>query len=297
MKNNLLYWGYLAGWSLIRFIPEKLGRKLFAFIAIRVYQGNKRSVQQLRANLKQVTGFVGIELEKLVNAGVQSYFKYWYEAFVLNDWSVEKINEVFTMINKNKLDEILQNEEKVVLVLPHMGNWDAAAYWFSSNYGGLTTVAEKLAPVKLYEKFIKFRTKLGVEVIGLERNGEVFQKLQNRLNEKIVVALLADRDLSKTGIKIDFFNNVAAMPAGPAALAYATGAVVIPIKVYNATENQVWGEVQEVLRINSNLPKVDAIKELTQQMANSFENMIIENPADWHLMQRIWADVKPIRVG
>jgi len=297
MKNNLLYWGYLAGWSLIRFIPEKLGRKLFAFIAIRVYQGNKRSVQQLRANLKQVTGFIGTDLEKLVNSGVQSYFKYWYEAFVLSDWSVKKINEVFTMINKNKLDEILATEEKVVLVLPHMGNWDAAAYWFSSNYGGLTTVAEKLAPVKLYEKFIKFRTKLGVEVIPLERNGEVFQKLQNRLNQKIVVALLADRDLSKTGIKINFFNNVAAMPAGPAALAYATEAVVVPIKIYNATENQVWAEVQDVLRINSNLSKTDAIEELTQQMANSFENMISANPADWHLMQRIWADVKPIRVG
>jgi len=297
MKNTLLYWGYNTGWSLLRFVPEKLGRKLFSFIAIRVYQGNKKSVQQLRANLKQVTRSTGIELEKLVNAGVQSYFKYWYEAFVLSNWSGEKINQIFTMTNKEKLDEILRTEEKVVLVLPHMGNWDAAAYWFSNNYGDLTTVAEKLAPVKLYEKFIKFRNKLGVEVIPLERNGDVFHKLLARLNQNIVVALLADRDISKTGIQINFFNNVAAMPAGPAALAYATGAVVVPIKVYNGDKNQICAEVQDVLRANSNLAKADAIKELTQKMAISFEKMINQQPTDWHLMQRIWIDVKPIKVG
>jgi phosphatidylinositol dimannoside acyltransferase len=297
MKNTLLYWGYNAGWSLLGFIPEKFGRKLFSFIAIRVYQGNKKSVQQLRANFKQVTGSTGLELEKLVNAGVQSYFKYWYEAFVLSNWSGKKINQIFTMTNKEKLDEILKTEEKVVLVLPHMGNWDAAAYWFSNNYGELTTVAEKLAPVKLYEKFIKFRNQLGVEVIPLEHNGEVFHKLLERLNQNKVVALLADRDISKTGIKINFFDKVAAMPAGPAALAYATGAVVVPIKVYNDENNQIFAEVRDVLTADSNLMKAEAVKELTQKMAISFEKMISESPTDWHLMQRIWIDVKPIKVG
>jgi lauroyl/myristoyl acyltransferase len=73
--------------------------------------------------------------------------------------------------------------------------------------------------------------------------------------------------------------------------------VVVPIKVYNDDKNQICAEVGEVLRANSDLAKADAIKDLTQKMAISFENMISQHPTDWHLMQRIWIDVKPIKVG
>lgn len=297
MKDNFAYWGYNLAWTLLKFLPEKLGRKLFSQLADRIYQANKRSVQQLRANLKQVTKLSGTDLEDLVKLGVNSYFKYWYEAFVLTTWSKKKITQFYTMSNKAELERIISQYPRVVIALPHMGNWDAAAYWFTTSFRPLTTVAEKLSPVKLYEKFVKFRTRLGVEVLPLERNSDLFHQLLARLKSQRIIALLSDRDISRTGIKVNFFNAEAAMPAGPAALAYAGDAIVVTIKIYNSPTGKILSEIRDVLAIDKNLTRELAIEDLTQRMAKSFEAMITEHPQDWHLMQRLWPEVKPIAVG
>ncbi len=297
MKQLFVYWGYNLAWTLIKFLPEKFGRRLFSVLSRKIYKANKKSVQQLRANLKKVTNLPAAELEILLAQAVESYFKYWYEAFVLNTWSKKKISEYFTMTNQEKFSQILSQNPRVILALPHMGNWDAAAYWFTTNFRPLTSVAEQLRPIKLYEKFVKFRTRLGVEVLALDKNSDLFHKLLERVNNKRVLALLADRDISKTGIKVNFFNSIASMPAGPAALAYAGDAVVVTIKIYNSPTGKILSEVRDVLEINKSLTREIAIEDLTQRMAKSFEVMISENPVDWHLMQRLWPEVKPIEVG
>ena len=44
-----------------------------------------------------------------------------------------------------------------------------------------------------------------------------------------MVCLLADRDLSRTGVEVDFFGEPTRMPAGPALLAATTGAALLPV--------------------------------------------------------------------
>jgi lauroyl/myristoyl acyltransferase len=295
MRHRLMGFLFSLGWAILKFVPESFGRAIFKSIAGRVYRSNGRSVQQLRANLKQVTGASNDELDGLTSLGVNSYFKYWYEAFVLHTWSEKKINSRFIMINREKLAKLLAEEEKIILVLPHMGNWDAAAYWFTANYQPLTTVAERLKPIELYEKFVKFRNALGVEVLPLAKG--TYQILRERLKTKRILALLADRDLSASGIKVNYFRAVTSMPAGPATLAWDEAAVLVPIKIFNPGDDRIFAEVQEVLRIDRTLDKEAAIEELTQKMATTFENMVQQNPTDWHLMQKVWSEVKPIKMG
>jgi KDO2-lipid IV(A) lauroyltransferase len=285
---------FSLGWAILKFVPESLGRAIFKLIAGRIYRTNGRSVQQLRANLKQVTGASNDELDSLTSLGVNSYFKYWYEAFVLHTWSEKKINSRFIMINREKLAKLLAEEERIILVLPHMGNWDAAAYWFTANYQPLTTVAERLKPIELYEKFVKFRNALGVEVLPLAKG--TYQTLRERLKTKRILALLADRDLSASGVKVNYFGQETSMPAGPATLAWDEAAVLVPIKIFNSGDDRIFAEVQEVLRIDRTLDKEAAIEELTQKMATTFENMVQQNPTDWHLMQKVWSEVKPIKM-
>ncbi len=42
----------------------------------------------------------------------------------------------------------------MVLALPHSGNWDMAGVWLIYKYGTFTTVAERLKPESLYNRFI-----------------------------------------------------------------------------------------------------------------------------------------------
>ena len=53
--------------------------------------------------------------------------------------------------------------------------------------------------------------------------------LRERLRDGGVVCLLADRDLTASGVEVSFFGETARMPAGPAALALATGAALLPV--------------------------------------------------------------------
>ncbi len=54
-----------------------------------------------------------------------------------------------------------------VLALSHSGNWDAAGAWVAAMGMPITTVAERLQPEELYERFLAFRQGLGMEILPL----------------------------------------------------------------------------------------------------------------------------------
>ena len=113
----------------------------------------------------------------------------------------------------------------MILSLPHMGNWDHAGAWLAGTGVPFTTVAERLKPESLFERFVEFRESLGMEVIPLTGGEQPpFKILAERLRSGGVLCLLADRDLTASGIEVEFFGSPARMPAGPAALAVDTGA-------------------------------------------------------------------------
>jgi KDO2-lipid IV(A) lauroyltransferase len=37
------------------------------------------------------------------------------------------------------------------------------------------------------------------------------------------------------------------------------------------------------------------VQTLTQELANSFEKEIKKHPQDWHMLQRVWTDVLPMK--
>ena len=53
------------------------------------------------------------------------------------------------------------------MALPHSGNWDMAGVWLAQTYGTFSTVAERLKPESLYQRFIDYRESLGFEVLPL----------------------------------------------------------------------------------------------------------------------------------
>ena len=112
------------------------------------------------------------------------------------------------------------------MALPHSGNWDMAGVWMVQHFGTFTTVAERLKPESLYQRFIDYRESLGFEMLPLT-GGErpPFEVLAERLRDNGMVCLMADRDLTRSGVQVDFFGEPTRMPAGSAKLAIETGAV------------------------------------------------------------------------
>jgi KDO2-lipid IV(A) lauroyltransferase len=248
------------------------------------------SVRRLESNLRRVVPDADDdEIRRLSREGMRSYMRYWCEAFRLPGWSRERIVESIRIIDDHYLAEGLATGKGVVVALPHMGNWDHAGAWATLAHSPVVTVAERLKPEDLYEKFLSFRRGLGMDVIPLTGGEPVFPYLSQRLHEGNLVALLGDRDLSNSGVPVTFFGSRAKFPAGPAALAVDTGAVLLTAQLYlEGGHNHV--RFFPSVEVATEGERSRRIFRTTQLVADQIEASIRERPTDWHMLQRLWVE-------
>jgi lauroyl/myristoyl acyltransferase len=287
MKDNLSAYVYFAGWRIVRWLPENSAYKLAYGFSDFLVKRNGKSVQRLRSNLSRTQpGITALNLDLLLIEAMRSYMRYWVDTFRLPDWSDERIIETVTVTNEHLLTDAIAAKTGVIVAVPHAGNWDHAGAYFCAKGIRLVTVAERLKPEKLFLKFLAYRQAMGMEVLPLD--GRVLNTLQERLNEGALVALVSDRDLSRSGIEVEFFGGKARMPAGPALLALRTKAPLITAFV-SYTDNGVHIEFRNVVLPNRG-DESSKVQEIVQMTAQYFEDGISENPQDWHMLQRIWVD-------
>ena len=286
-RDDLTASAYFAGWRIVRWLPETTAYRLFQFVADRVSAGGGKSFSRLKSNLHRVAPKLSeAEIEELAKLGMRSYLRYWCDTFRSPDWDSQRIKSTVTVNNPELLFEPVRSKRGVVVALPHAGNWDHAGSFFCSSGIPLVTVVERLKPEKLFRKFLEYREAIGMEALPLD--GRVMGTLATRLREGRLVALVADRDLSRSGIEVDFFDGPARMPAGPALLAIRTGADLITAYV-SYTESGIHIDFRKI-----EIPQIgdesQRVKATVQLCANNFAIGIAAHPQDWHMLQRIWID-------
>ena len=278
---------YFAGWRIVRWLPEKSAYRLFAFVADRASAKNGKNFGRLQSNLKRVLPeLTETQLRSLAQAGMRSYLRYWCDTFRSPDWDIKRIQSTVTVNDAELLLEPVRSKRGVVVALPHSGNWDHAGSYFCSQGIPLVTVVERLKPEKLFLKFLEYRQAIGMEALPLD--GRVMGTLASRLREGKLVALVADRDLSRSGIDVKFFDGTARMPAGPALLAIRTGADLITAYV-SYTASGIHIDFRKV-QIASGETEAERVAKTVQLCADNFAAGISEHPQDWHMLQRIWVD-------
>ncbi len=202
-------WAYAAGWMAVRALPEFAVRNAFDTGAR--YFARHGGPEQLRKNLARVLGVPPAAVpDPLMCASLESYGRYWREVFRLPTMNHRKLARQLDRVigGLDHLDAALAAGLGAVLALPHSGNWDMAGMWLVQRHGTFTTVAERLKPESLYQRFIDYRESLGFEVLPLS-GGErpPFEVLCERLRNNRVVCLMAERDLTRTGVEVDFFGE------------------------------------------------------------------------------------------
>jgi KDO2-lipid IV(A) lauroyltransferase len=287
LTDRLIETGYSAGWRLVRVLPLPVAWRMFRAAAGRAYRKNGPGTQRLRQNLARVV--TEDRLEATVQAGLRSYARYWLEAFRLPSQTREQFLAGFQIsaADYGDLKSAATDGGGVVLALPHVGNWDAAAAWVVSNDWPMVTVAERLKPEGVFEQFVAYREKLGMEVLPLTGGQRApLDVLAERLGQGWVVALLGDRDLSRNGVEVEFFGGRTRMPGGPAILAIRTGAPLFAVDLS-------FNETQTVAVLRRVVPPADGpldlrVKQTTQALADAYAIGIAENPQDWHMLQKLW---------
>jgi len=289
MSSWITYFLYSVLWRFVRLLPERAAYSVFKSIARISYRRNGSRVRRLRKNYQVVApDYKDHEIELLVQSGLYSAMRYWCDTFRISDWTSDKILATTKAINEHFLFDPVREKRGVIVAVPHAGNWDHAGAYFCAKGAQVHTVAEHLKPERLFRKFLAHRERMGMRVFDL--NAGVLDDLRKILrDEGVLVALVADRDLSRSGIDVRFFGNVARMPAGPAILAYETSADLITAFV-SYRENGIEVSFTPPIAVNKNSDRMSEIKRVTQIMASRFEDAIRKDPSSWHMQQRIFID-------
>lgn len=288
---------YGAGWGTVKNLPEPVAVRLGSTIADLAWKRRGRGVLRLEGNYARVVPDAGPErLAELSRAGMRSYLRYWMETFRLPAWSRERIAGAFDPTDLHHLTEGRAAGKGVILALPHLANWDLAGAWVTTRLGiPFTTVAERLKPETLYDRFVAYREGLGMEVLP-HSGGSAFGTLARRLRDGGLVCLVADRDLSSSGVEVGFFGETARMPAGPALLAQQTGARLLPVTLWYDGTPVMRGRVHPPVEVPASGTRSEKTSVMTQALADAFATGIAEHPEDWHMLQRLWLkDLDPAR--
>ncbi len=288
--------GFAAGWHAVRLLPEPAARGAFDRAGRWAAGRDGRGTRQLRANLRVVTGgrLGEPELADLTSRAVRSYARYWQEAFRLPTLSSERIVAGTQAVGLEHMEKARAGGRPLVMALPHSGNWDAAGVWFIDWLDGpFMTVAERLKPESLYERFLAYRESLGFRVVPLTGGSRPSTEvLRDWLRAGGATCLLVDRNLGSGGVLVQFLGRSATMPGGAALLAAQTGAALVPT-VCQFTERGWRLVFSPEVPVDGPGRLKDRVAGAMQSVADAFAASIADRPEDWHMLGRIWPDVPP----
>ena len=258
-------------------------------------------IDLLRANMARLTGTEPSSDE--LRDAVRSHIRNYAEQLMLGSRRGAPLLEGVSFEGFEAL-AAASEDGPVVLALGHSGSWDRAGAWVCAHGRGIVTVAEKVEPPALFERFVSLREGLGMEIIGVAKGESVFSTLIERVRGRsVIVPLLADRDISGSGIEVDLGTRRALVAAGPAALAtkLERPLFVACITYENETSTGADVRVRCVGPISADAqerPGLNRVEALTQAWVDEFAAMMASKVQDWHMMQRVYVeDLDPERLA
>ncbi|MGB7447559.1 MAG: phosphatidylinositol mannoside acyltransferase [Ornithinimicrobium sp.] len=290
---------FRLGWRGVRLLPGSVAYRLFDIGALISHRRGGADVRAMRANYARARPELSpAQLDHLVQAGMRSYLRYWCDVFRLPDRSPAELAGLVRCENDDAVRADVTAGRGQVLFLGHLGNWDTAGAWATSHLAPVTTVAERLRPEELYAEFLAFRVRLGMTILPLTGESAVFGRLVRAVRAGAFVPLLADRDLTHTGVQVKFCGHEARMASGPAALAVSTGAPLRPVAVhYEHRPGRRPGPsaYRIVIAFGSQVADpVDGttkerVQAMTQGCADFLTASVRRHTEDWHMMQPVFS--------
>ena len=288
LKGKLIVSAYKLASSIIKAIPDRLLSRISNALGRCAYRlsSSKRVLVERNMHRTHEGQITNHELRQMTRQAFISYAKYWTDSAKMQSLTDYQIDAGFTVEGFEHIEDAWSEGPGPILALPHLGGWEWAGRWLTCRPKfEVTVVVEPQQPKELFEFMISYRESFGMNVIPLGPNAgkEVIKAIKNNH----VVCLLCDRDIEGTGVKVTFFDEETSIPAGPAMLSIRTGSKIIPVAVYQRSESH-----HAIVRPPLNSERQGNLREdvtrISQDIASSFEELILLEPEQWHLMSPNW---------
>ena len=217
-----------------------------------------------------------------------NYVKYWLETIWLTKNGYFKyVYSNVKIINENAIRKLNKTHSSYILALPHVGNWEFAIPMGKELNLNLVAVAEPLSDIKILNWFTNLREELGCKILLGGKGQNTFSEIVELLNSNNHVCLLAERHIGKSGVGVEFFDQMAAFPKGPVALSLETQLPIVPTAFIKTNEGYElhFGNPFIVPYFDN---QAQSIQHGLKVLSKSLENLIMLDPNQWHSIQPVW---------
>ncbi len=272
---------------LFSFIPRKIGYLIFEFFGILLFHLNKKKRENLKKNLSYALN--SNISDTLLKKIFKNYARYYFDLFQEREKLIPFTDKEKFSLGAEVVKNFIEKYGGCIIASLHIGNWDYGGAYLSYLFPGkVNVVVEKLSK-DVFKWFKETREKWGMKVI--ESND--IKSMLKVLKSSEILVLLIDRDLDKTGFKLELFGKKAFVPSGPAKIALKAK---VPIMFAGMLRNQINPLYfypfysQTYLNLDLLERNDENILKITKQLINHIEEQIKKNPEQWCMLQDIWCE-------
>ena len=291
MKAWFSYIPFRVAAAIFGLLPEPAVRWLGVHGGNIWYARSGERIPLLASHMRRVLGDNATEVtvDLAVKGMFQSYGRYWAETFWFRPRRKAAISRRVEHVNFDPIYAAQNAGRGIVFAVPHLGNWEIAGIVSNEIGSPIVAVAEDLPNEHITKWFVDLRREFDIEIV-LTTDPKLRSKLIRTLKDGGAIALLADRDVTGSGIDVDFFGATASVPVGPVVFAELTGASLIPVAAYFREGAGHRIVVLDEVVLPSGMKRSERVAAGEQLLVKSLEQLISAAPSQWHLFQPHWRD-------
>jgi Kdo2-lipid IVA lauroyltransferase/acyltransferase len=265
-------------------VPRSLHAPLALFTAGIFYLLLTEKRRGLRRNLIVVTG--SQQVERLVFSTFYKFARNWCDIMLMMRLrGPHLLSLIGRWTTEQPLDDALAAGKGAILLSIHLGNWELGGLGLADRGYRMNILTFREPDEKVNAQRERLRRERGINFIYVDRKANsslAIVEAINALGRNEVLAILGDRDGSSHTMELDFFGKSVPIPLGPAYLALASGAPVIPVFV--PLEGGRYAAVMEqpVFFQADHSERDRVVREGTQQIVRVFERYIRAYPDQWY---------------
>ncbi len=285
----MAYWLYRLGAVFSYYAHEAIGYRLFSALALLAYLRGGSLRRNVTGNMRHALGPNADE--RCVQSAVREAYRNlawgYYELFHTPAYTRDAIRSRMTIEGIEFLDDGVNRGKGVLLTTLHYGNTEVLLQvpLLYPQWQFIVPV-ERMRDERIFALMRRLRESQGMHVVPVDEP----LKIVRRLKQNCIVGLAIDRDVTGSGVLVDFFGAPARLPDGPVRLAMRTGAALLP--GYGQREGRDHFHIRILPPIelqDTGNPEGDIAANM-RRLYTVFESIVRERPGQWMAFNPLWPD-------
>ena len=186
---------------------------------------------------------------------------------------------------KDRLQELVDEGNGVVIMVPHSGNWYMAA-WSMAKYGlPLFAIAARQRNPKL-NAWME-RQYGDIEVLDRDCR-DTLVKIRDKLKEGRAFAILPDLRVRRPDVEVDFFGGKANVSHTGAMFAVRCGCPIVVAQMQREGGRHVFNHIATLRPDPAATDKRAEAERLTRETMSLLDREVRKRPGDWYWFNKRW---------